>query len=121
MELLQKNIVDAVCAEHFGAFEWSKNQSTGSVDPTAVRAWLDLLDAAAQTNGSVFIKTWPGPETVRKTAFFVCFPYVCPEPVLAKCSFLYINGETVRKPPLFETFCFVDKSDQFTETGSGQT
>ena len=20
------------------------------------------------------------------------FPYVCPEPVLAKCSFLYING-----------------------------
>ena len=65
MELLQKNIVDAVCAEHFGAFEWSKNQSTGSVDPTAVRAWLDLLDAAAQTNGSVFIKTWPGPETVR--------------------------------------------------------
>eukprot|EP01046_Picozoa_sp_COSAG06_P020396 COSAG06_NODE_1490_length_9281_cov_6.074820_4_plen_121_part_00 len=114
MELLQKNIVDVVCAEHFGAFEWSKNQSTGSVDPAAVRAWLDLLDAAAQTNGSVFIKTWPGPETVRKTAFFLSFPYVCPEPVLAKCSFLYINGA---KMP-FETFCFVHKSDQFTETGS---
>jgi hypothetical protein len=30
---------------------------------------------------------------VRKTAsFFECFPYVCPEPVLVKCSFLYING-----------------------------
>jgi hypothetical protein len=24
--------------------------------------------------------------------FFECFPYVCPEPVLVKCSFLYING-----------------------------
>jgi hypothetical protein len=30
---------------------------------------------------------------VRKTAsFFECFPYVCPEPVLAKSSFIYING-----------------------------
>jgi hypothetical protein len=29
---------------------------------------------------------------VRKTASFECFPYVCPEPVLAKCSFLYIDG-----------------------------
>jgi hypothetical protein len=26
------------------------------------------------------------------------FPYVCPEPVLAKCSFLYINGS---KMPFF--------------------
>eukprot|EP01046_Picozoa_sp_COSAG06_P032215 COSAG06_NODE_3202_length_5693_cov_3.420272_4_plen_125_part_00 len=25
-------------------------------------------------------------------SFFECFPYVCPEPVLVKCSFLYING-----------------------------
>ena len=24
--------------------------------------------------------------------FFECFPHVCPEPVLAKSSFLYING-----------------------------
>jgi hypothetical protein len=29
----------------------------------------------------------------RKTPFFFeCFPYVCPEPVLVKRSFLYING-----------------------------
>jgi hypothetical protein len=27
-----------------------------------------------------------------KNATFLSFPYVCPEPVLAKCSFLYING-----------------------------
>jgi hypothetical protein len=27
-----------------------------------------------------------------KNGFFSSFPYVCPEPVLAKCSFLYING-----------------------------
>jgi tetratricopeptide (TPR) repeat protein len=33
---------------------------------------------------------------VRKTSFFECFPYVCPEPVLAKSSFLYINGS--KKP-----------------------
>jgi hypothetical protein len=25
-------------------------------------------------------------------SFFWSFPYVCPEPVLVKCSFLYING-----------------------------
>jgi hypothetical protein len=34
-------------------------------------------------------------ENLRKTQalFFECFPYVCPEPVLVKCSFLhYING-----------------------------
>jgi hypothetical protein len=36
---------------------------------------------------------------VRKTAsVFECFPYVCPEPVLAKCSFLYTNGS---KMPFF--------------------
>jgi hypothetical protein len=33
------------------------------------------------------------PLACKKTAlFFECFPYVCPEPVLVKCSFLYING-----------------------------
>ena len=89
MELLQKNIVDVVCAEHFGAFEWSKNQSTGSVDPAAVRAWLDLLDAAAQTNGSVFIKTWPGPETVRKTAFVLEFSLCLSRACLGK-MFVFI-------------------------------
>jgi hypothetical protein len=25
-------------------------------------------------------------------SFFECFPYVCPEPVLVKRSFIYING-----------------------------
>ena len=30
--------------------------------------------------------------------FFECFPYVCPEPVLAKASFIYINGS---KMPFF--------------------
>eukprot|EP01046_Picozoa_sp_COSAG06_P037436 COSAG06_NODE_4226_length_4451_cov_6.710018_1_plen_186_part_00 len=27
-----------------------------------------------------------------KQSFFECFRYVCPEPVLVKCSFIYING-----------------------------
>ena len=40
----------------------------------------------------------------RKTAsFFECFPYVCPEPVLVKTSFIYINGSkgpfSYRVPP----------------------
>jgi hypothetical protein len=30
--------------------------------------------------------------TVRNATLFWSFPYVCPEPVLAKSSFLYING-----------------------------
>jgi hypothetical protein len=33
---------------------------------------------------------------------FECFPYVCPEPVLAKCSFLNINGA---KMPFFAGIC----------------
>jgi hypothetical protein len=32
---------------------------------------------------------------VRKTASFLSFLYVCPEPVLAKGSFLYINGSKI--------------------------
>jgi hypothetical protein len=40
-----------------------------------------------------------GANLVRKTAsFFECFPYVCPDPVLAKWSFLCINGS---KMPFF--------------------
>ncbi len=63
VSLLRDKIIDGVCGEHFGAFEWSNNQTTGAVNPAAVNEWLDLLDAAAATNGSVFIKTWAGPET----------------------------------------------------------
>jgi hypothetical protein len=34
-------------------------------------------------------------DSVRKMAqLFLSFPYVCPEPVLAKCSFLYIKWLT---------------------------
>ena len=29
---------------------------------------------------------------LEKGDYFLSFPYVCPEPVLVKCSFLYING-----------------------------
>ena len=63
IDLLRDNTLDGVCAEHFGAFEWLKNQSTGEVDPFVVRQWLDLFEAAANTQGSVFVKTWPGPVT----------------------------------------------------------
>ena len=31
-------------------------------------------------------------EPIRKRHSFLSFPYVCPEPVLAKLSFIYING-----------------------------
>jgi hypothetical protein len=34
----------------------------------------------------------------EETLFFWSFPYVCPEPVLVKSSFLYINGS---KRPFF--------------------
>eukprot|EP01046_Picozoa_sp_COSAG06_P033848 COSAG06_NODE_3492_length_5270_cov_2.545736_4_plen_254_part_00 len=34
--------------------------------------------------------------SLRKTYFFLSFSYVCPEPVLVKRSFLYINGSKVR-------------------------
>ena len=33
----------------------------------------------------------------KKRSFFECFPYVCPEPVLVKCSFLCINGRFSRR------------------------
>ena len=62
VDLLQEGIVDGVVAEHFGAFEWT-DMSTGAVDANVVRQWLTLFDDAAAINGSVFVKTWPGPET----------------------------------------------------------
>ena len=42
----------------------------------------------------------------QKRSFFECFPYVCPEPVLVKISFLYINGAKTR---LFTCKCPVPK------------
>jgi hypothetical protein len=33
-----------------------------------------------------------GPLPATKRPLFECFPYVCPEPVLVKSSFLYVNG-----------------------------
>jgi hypothetical protein len=36
------------------------------------------------------------PVRCDKNASFFEFPYVCPEPVLVKCSFLYINGSKRR-------------------------
>jgi hypothetical protein len=33
-----------------------------------------------------------GVHTCKKAVCFLRFPYVCPEPVLAKYSFLYVNG-----------------------------
>jgi sucrose-6-phosphate hydrolase SacC (GH32 family) len=64
VELMQDGVLDGVCAEHFGAFEWTLwNSTTGEVDAAVVDQWLTLFEAAAATNGSVFVKTWPGPET----------------------------------------------------------
>jgi hypothetical protein len=39
-----------------------------------------------------------GGDGAKNGIFFECFPYVCPEPVLAKSSFSYINGS---KMPCF--------------------
>ena len=36
------------------------------------------------------LRTLRAPE--EKRSFFECFPYICPEPVLVKCSFLDVNG-----------------------------
>jgi hypothetical protein len=41
---------------------------------------------------------WTSSRPVRKRSFFWSFPYVCPEPVLVKSSFIYINGS---KRPFF--------------------
>jgi hypothetical protein len=38
----------------------------------------------------------PHPHPAETPLFFECFPYVCPEPVLAKSSFIYINGAQTR-------------------------
>jgi hypothetical protein len=65
----------------------------------------------------------------EKRHLFLSFPYVCPEPVLAKGSFLYINGA---KMPFSAPGCgqrlfwrecltLTHKNDPFTKTGSGQT
>ena len=35
-------------------------------------------------------------ETKRGVPFFECFPFVCPEPVLVKCSYIYIYSKKDR-------------------------
>ena len=58
------------------------------------QARADLL---VQERGKHVGRTF-GSERLRKhrklqqNGLFLSFPYVCPEPVLVKCSFLYING-----------------------------
>jgi hypothetical protein len=51
------------------------------------------LGAKKPSGDFVSVQPWCG-----KRHLFLSFPYVCPEPVLAKCSFLYINGS---KMPFF--------------------
>jgi hypothetical protein len=75
----------------------------------------------------------------EKRDLFWSFHYVCPEPVLAKCSFLYINGPKrpflltavvflgsfgpqvilTAKNAIFAQFMY--QNDRFAKTGSGQT
>jgi hypothetical protein len=43
----------------------------------------------------------------EKRCFGLSFPYVCPEPVLVKCSFLYVNGSK-RSLLLTEERCIHD-------------
>ena len=45
------------------------------------------LGAKKPSGDFVSVQPWCG-----KRHLFLSFPYVCPEPVLAKWSFLYING-----------------------------
>jgi hypothetical protein len=47
-----------------------------------------------------------GDETRR--AFFECFPYVCPEPVLVKCSFIYIYAQKRTVFPHAQGFDYPD-------------
>jgi hypothetical protein len=54
-----------------------------------------------------------------KTVLFLSFPYVCPEPVLVKRSFLYINGSKRLLLPQPPSTTY--KSRSFVKTGSGQT
>ena len=36
-------------------------------------------------------RAWCGKPSRGETVFQLSFPYVCPEPVLVKCSFIYID------------------------------
>jgi hypothetical protein len=67
-----------------GGFQQSKNGSKkGVVFRTAGSAAPRRVASTCHLHPN-------GPEVNR--SFFMSFPYVCPEPVLAKRSFIYING-----------------------------
>ena len=46
-------------------------------------------------------RSWRRTSLHKTPLFFECFPYVCPEPVLVKCSVLDING--IAKSVVFRT------------------
>ena len=51
------------------------------------------MAAGSSAFGSAELKYPDEKQNGRLSPFLeCCFPYVCPEPVLAKCSFVYING-----------------------------
>eukprot|EP01046_Picozoa_sp_COSAG06_P050357 COSAG06_NODE_7958_length_2322_cov_105.541610_3_plen_136_part_00 len=63
--------------------------------------YISATSATTASVASIRKRASSPPLPVRKRSF-LSFPYVCPEPVSAKCSFLYINGA---KSGVFRTLC----------------
>jgi hypothetical protein len=55
---------------------------------------MDVFIRKKRETESVFCGTVPiePSQPAENVTLVLSFPYVCPEPVLVKCSFLYING-----------------------------
>jgi len=61
ISLLLDDILDGLCAEHFGAFEYA-DPTTGVVDLDVVKEWVAMFDQANALNKTIAVKAWPGPE-----------------------------------------------------------
>jgi hypothetical protein len=71
------------------------------------QTWGGVCNCKEVCQNSMYRRAGAAVCAVTQRSPFLSFPYVCPEPVLVKCSFLYINGS---KSGVFRTMVVVSQS-----------
>jgi hypothetical protein len=78
--------------------EWDTADDEDVIEGDRKQASKKFVDKLAKI--STQLRTETQMQVRKRRRIFECFPYVCPEPVLVKCSFLYTNGS---KRPFWRT------------------
>ncbi|KAH8048802.1 glycosyl hydrolase [Aureococcus anophagefferens] len=61
VDLVLGDVLDGLCAEHLGAFEWVEDRHTGAVNASVAALWLDAT-RKLPPEAPLLVKTWVGPE-----------------------------------------------------------